>query len=107
MSDALGPVAFNVRNRAPLLPVPGTETGVGVAEETAREIDVEVRRLMTEANDRAVEILGEHRTTLDGLVRLLLEREVVEGEDVRRLLDAESVPALRVASAQPLRGRTT
>ena len=100
MSDAIGPVAFNTRGRSPFLPVPGFEPAEAIAEETAREIDVEVRRLMTEAHDRALEILRQHRLTLDGVVRLLLEREVVEGDEVRRLLAAESSPpALRVASA--------
>jgi len=100
MSDAIGPVAFNTRRRSPFLPVPGFEPAEAIAEETAREIDVEVKRLMTEAHDRALQILREHRLTLDGVVRLLLEREVVEGDEVRRLLAAESSPpALRVASA--------
>ncbi len=98
MSEAVGPVAVGNRTRAPFLPVPGVEPTDGVSEETAREVDVEVRRLMTEAQDRALRTLREHRGTMDTVVRLLLEREVVEGEEVRRLLQAE-VPALRAASA--------
>ena len=100
MSDTVGPVAFHTRSRAPFLPVPGFEQPEAIAEETAREIDIEVKRLMTDAHDRAIHVLREHRPTLDGLVRLLLEREVVEGDEVRRLLTAEPTPpALRVASA--------
>lgn len=53
---------------------------------------------MTDAHG-ASKILSEHRTTLDAVVRPLLEREVVEGDEVRRLLAAETAPALRVASA--------
>ena len=98
MSDAVGPVAFHARSRSPFLPVPGFEPADALAEETAREIDVEVRRLMTDAYDRALQLLRTHRRALDGIVRLLLEREVVEGDEVRRLLAAESAP-LRVASA--------
>jgi ATP-dependent Zn protease len=44
---------------------------------------------MTEAHERAVHILRQHRSTLDAVVQLLLAREVVEGSEVRRLLDAE------------------
>jgi len=100
MSDAIGPVAFNTRSRSPFLLVSGFENAEPIAEETAREIDVEVKRLMTEAHERASRILRDHRHTLDGLVRLLLEREVVEGDEVRRLLASEPAPpALRVASA--------
>jgi ATP-dependent Zn protease len=62
------------------------------------KIDLEVKHLMTDAHG-ASKILSEHRTTLDAVVRPLLEREVVEGDEVRRLLAAETAPALRVASA--------
>jgi len=107
MSDAIGPVAVSRTPRALFLPVSGLEHGETVAEQTAREVDVEVKRLMTEAQGRALQVLREHRTTLDAVVRLLLEREVVSGEDVRRLLDAEQkqgktpqeTAALQTASA--------
>jgi cell division protease FtsH len=95
MSDAIGPVAVDLRTRSPYLPVAGTENVDRVSEETAREVDHEVRALMTDAHDTASRLLQEHRTTVDAVVRLLLEHEVVEGEDVRRLLDAEIVPAPR------------
>ena len=94
MSEAVGPVAFNTRPRSPFLPVPGVdENAETMAEETARQIDAEVKRLMTEASDRAVQALREHRPALDAVIRLLLEREVVDGEDVRRLLTNREVAA--------------
>jgi cell division protease FtsH len=98
MSDTIGPVAAAPRAYAPFLPVQGTERTDSLAEQTAREIDLEVKRLMTEAHGRAVQILRDHRTTLDAVMRLLLEREVVEGEDVRKLLAAEKGLALRRAT---------
>jgi cell division protease FtsH len=75
------------------------ETGDVIAEETAREVDLEVKRLMTEANQSAADILREHRHTLDAVVRLLLEHEVVDGDDVRRLLASEVRPTVRIKSA--------
>ena len=99
MSDVLGPVAVNIRPRTPFLPMPAGENGYGVAPETSREVDLEVKKLMTEANATAARLLRDHRKTLDAVVRLLLEREVVEGDDIRRLLAAEAPPALRVMSA--------
>jgi cell division protease FtsH len=89
MSDVLGPVAVQSRRQSPFLALPGPE-GFDVAEETSREIDLEVKRLMTEASCTASRVLGEHRATLDAVVRLLLEREVVEGDEVRRLLAADT-----------------
>jgi cell division protease FtsH len=100
MSDVLGPVAIDDAARGRFLPQVGREkTGDVIAEETAREVDLEVKRLMTEANESAADILREHRHTLDAVVRLLLEHEVVDGDDVRRLLASEVRPAVRIKSA--------
>jgi cell division protease FtsH len=100
MSDVLGPVAIDDAARGRFLPQVGREkTGDVIAEETAREVDLEVKRLMTEANQSAADILREHRHTLDAVVRLLLEHEVVDGDDVRRLLASEVRPTVRIKSA--------
>jgi len=99
MSDAIGPVAVTTTQRAPFLAVPGIERGEAVAEQTAREVDLEVKRLMTEAESLALRTLREHRVTLDAVARLLLEREVVTGDDVRRLLEAEQVKKASAAAA--------
>jgi cell division protease FtsH len=99
MSDVIGPVTVMTRPRTPFMPVPGWESSGTVAEETSREVDLEVKKLMTEADETAARVLREHRTTLEAVVRLLLEREVVEGDEVRRLLAVEMRPALVVRSA--------
>jgi cell division protease FtsH len=50
MSDTLGPVALDRRRRPAFLPVPGVDTAAEpLSEQTAREVDVEVKRLMIEA----------------------------------------------------------
>lgn len=56
------------------------------SEETEREIDQEVRALIGQARDQARQILAGQRTTLDRLARLLLEKEAIEGEALRRLI---------------------
>jgi cell division protease FtsH len=63
-------------------------------------MDREVKQLMTDAHERAIDILRQHRSTLDAVVRLLLAHEVVEGDEVRGLLAAESAapPALRASA---------
>jgi cell division protease FtsH len=95
MSESLGPVALPTTSQARFLA--GTvEHGDTISEDTARAIDREVKQLMTDAHERAVHILRQHRTTLDAVVRLLLANEVVEGDEVRRLLEVEAAaPALR------------
>jgi cell division protease FtsH len=98
MSDTLGPVALDRRSRAPFLPVPGTEaTAAPLAEQTSREIDVEVKHLMTEAHAAAVRVLREHRPVLEAVMRRLLDREVVEGAEVRALVERLAVSGPRAA----------
>ena len=70
--------------------MPGFDTEP-FAEETAREIDVEIKELVVEAHTRAIGILRERRSILDTLAKRLIEREVVEGAEVRALIE-QAVP---------------
>jgi cell division protease FtsH len=58
-------------------------------EETAERIDAEVKRLLEDAHDRARQIIVDRRQLLEIVTRRLLEKEVIEGEELRRLI-AES-----------------
>ena len=57
------------------------------AEATQAAIDGEVSKLLRQAEERAVNLLRTHRTELDSLVSLLLEKETVDVADVYRLAD--------------------
>ncbi len=63
------------------------------AEETARKIDAEVKRMLTDAHDTARRILSERRDELETVTRRLLEIEVMEGDELRRLLGIAPPPA--------------
>jgi cell division protease FtsH len=59
------------------------------------EAEEETKELLRRADERAVSYLGERRTTLDRLANILLEREALEGPELKKLLeDAEAVPEL-------------
>jgi len=77
MSSKLGTVAVLSSNgQGPLLP------GVSeVSEETQRLVDEEVRRLVTDAHEEVVALLGENRSRLDSLAQALLEHETLDQED--------------------------
>lgn len=91
MSDAVGPVNHEGRQRQMFLDTDtGPERGV-YAEETARLIDAEVKRLVTEAADTARQMLEARRELLDRLTDLLLEKEVIEGEELRMLMGIPDV----------------
>ncbi len=55
-------------------------------EETAQKIDAEIKRILTDAHDKAREILTSSRDKLETVTRRLLVIEVMEGEELRRLL---------------------
>ncbi|HDG68180.1 MAG TPA: cell division protein FtsH, partial [candidate division Zixibacteria bacterium] len=57
-----------------------------ISEETAKLIDSEVRRLVEEAQQRALNILREHIDGLHKLAQALLEREVIEGDEIDEII---------------------
>ena len=57
------------------------------SDETAKRIDDEVARIMSEAHDRAYEILSSHAEQMHLMASVLLERETVDGEACQALLD--------------------
>jgi cell division protease FtsH len=86
MSDSLGAVNYDGNKRVRFLDIQmPTERGL-YAEETAQKIDLEITRLVSEAHDKAREILTAHRADLDTVTRRLLEVEVMEGDELRGLL---------------------
>ena len=86
MSD-LGLVTFE-RERRPLFLETGLgyDTGRAVSQETSRAIDQEVRKIVEQAQERATQVLTTHRDQLQILAQRLLEKEVVEGDELRELL---------------------
>jgi cell division protease FtsH len=85
MSKELGPVGFS--SGSPMYLGGGEEVrSRPYAEATQRVIDQEVAGLLREAERRALSVLGEHRSALDQLADLLLERETVDGTDVDEIL---------------------
>jgi cell division protease FtsH len=97
MSDRLGLVAYERERRPMFLPeslMPGS--GKTYSEEKAAEIDKEISRVMEEAHRRVQKILSDRRQILNDLARLLLEKEIVQGEELRKMLGKSTVPVLTV-----------
>ncbi len=87
MSEKLGPQTF--RKRESLFLEPMWRHREDISEETARLIDQEVAALIKEAHARAQEILSKNRKRLELLARTLLEKETIEGEELKKLLELE------------------
>jgi cell division protease FtsH len=85
MSDELGPVSFGQKDEQIFL---GREISQhrDYSEHTAIEIDKEVREIVTTAYATAKRLLGENRDLLDEVTNMLLDVEVVDGEDIAEMV---------------------
>jgi cell division protease FtsH len=86
MSDTLGAVNYDGNKRPRFLDIALPQERGLYAEETAQKIDAEIKRILTEAHNTARRILSENREKLERVTRRLLDVEVMEGEELRRLL---------------------
>jgi cell division protease FtsH len=86
MSDLLGPRTFGNKQELVFL---GREISEqrNYSEKVAEEIDEEVRRLIDHAYQTAKTLLTENKERLERLVKILLEEETIEGDDLNRILD--------------------
>jgi len=89
MSSKVGQVYFAREKRAPFFQT-GLEGAVDYSEATAEMIDNEVREIISEQYSRALEILRENKEVHKNGARLLLEKEKIEGEELKALMDKVS-----------------
>jgi cell division protease FtsH len=92
MSDRVGVVHFDQGRRSRFLDVPMPAERGPYSEDTARLIDDEVKALVTGSHEAARRILREQRDMLEQVTRRLLEKEVMEGDELRAILSAEPAP---------------
>jgi cell division protease FtsH len=92
MSDSVGAINYAPQKRSRFLDVGMPNDSGPYAEETSQLIDREVKRLVGESHAVARRILNERRATLEAVTRRLLEKEVMEGDELRAIM-AETVEA--------------
>ncbi len=90
MSDLLGAVNYDGNKRPMFIDTPFASERGNYSEETALKIDSEVKRILGEAHETARRVLRERRKTLDALSERLLEKEVIEAEELKAIMG--SVP---------------
>jgi cell division protease FtsH len=93
MSDALGAVNYDGNRRARFLDIPIAHDRGLYGEETAQQIDAEVKRILTDAHDTARRVLTEKRDKLETVTQRLLVVEVMEGDELRQLLAVSRTPS--------------
>ena len=81
MSEKLGAITFGKKQTSMFL---GTDYGEqkNYSEETARQIDAEVKLIVENSYGRVKELMSKHRNILNSLASQLEEKEVLSGEEV-------------------------
>ena len=96
----LGPLTFGKKEEQIFL---GREIAQhrDFSEETARQIDLEVRRLIDEAYQSAHGILEAHKDAMHRIAAALLERETIDAEEVKMLIEGKELPPMRSSWLRP------
>jgi cell division protease FtsH len=96
--SAMGPLTFGKKEEQIFL---GREIAQhrDFSEDTAIKIDQEVKEIVTHQFDRAKEIIEENRETLIRLAECLLERESLDGVEIRRIVAGLTLDELRPAGS--------
>lgn len=88
MSERLGPICYGSDNEEVFI---GRDMGhvKNYSEETASEIDEEVRRIITEGYQKTESILKEHMDKLHKVAQFLFVNEKMSGEEFQKIMEAE------------------
>jgi cell division protease FtsH len=93
MSTKLGPVAYGENEENVFLGREIATRREDYSEETAREIDQEVRGIIDTQYERARQVIMGNREKLDRLARHLLERETLDSEEIDAAMEGRELPA--------------
>jgi cell division protease FtsH len=107
MSEKMGPLALGKKEGEVFL---GREmtTQQGYSEQTARDIDAEVRRIITEQYDRAKRVLLENQPTLNKIADALIEYETLDAADIDVIMSGGSItraPPVKAMAPAPEKGK--
>ena len=86
MSEKFGPLTFEKERRPMFLDVSLPSEPKEYSEDTARELDQEVKKLIDDAYLRVKEMLTANQDRLRALAAALLDKETLEGEEIRAIL---------------------
>ena len=93
----LGPLTFGKKEEQIFL---GREIAQhrDYSEDTAIKIDQEVRKLVNTGYNTAKELLSENKDTLEKIAQALIEREVLDANEIRMLVDGKELPPIKLPS---------
>ncbi|MBP8257462.1 MAG: AAA family ATPase, partial [Opitutaceae bacterium] len=82
----LGPISYGENQDTVFLGREITRSHT-VSEETAHQIDAEVKKIVDETYAHAKQIITDHRVALDKIAEALLEHETIEGRHVKEIVE--------------------
>ncbi len=100
MSEEIGAINYATQSDNDFL---GREFRLGSehSQETAKRLDIEVKKILDECYERAREILIEDRVILDEIAEALLRYETISGEEVRAIVEGATAEGLRPEAEKP------
>ena len=90
MTEELGPIHVPL-TRNNLL---NAQQGVEISEETAKRIDAEVRKLLTQTYERTKSIVEAYKDAIVAVVELLLDKETITCNEMVSILEEYGVPVI-------------
>jgi cell division protease FtsH len=94
MSERVGLVSLEGPRTPVFLPVP-MHAPKEYSEDTARTVDAEVKRILSDTHTKVKELLGSHRQELEELAELVLEKEIVERPELQAILKVRSLESAK------------
>lgn len=90
MSDSLGPVLY-AENSGEVFLGKSVTQNKNMSEDTARLVDAEIKRFVTEGHQKAVALLNEKKEEWERLAQALMEYETLTGEDIQAVIKGEKI----------------
>jgi len=91
MSDILGPLAYDKQGGGQFLGG-NNNPRRELSDATAQAIDKEVRSLVDDAHESALNILKNNLSLLEDISQKILEKEVIEGDELKEMLSSSALP---------------
>ena len=82
MSDKFGMMQLEEQRNKYL----GGNSSLTCSDETARQIDAEVSRVIKQAHEKAVQMISEHKAQMDAAAAILLKKETITGDEFMQVL---------------------
>lgn len=100
MSDLLGPVLY-AENSSEVFLGRSVTQNKNMSEETARLVDAEIKRLLTEAHTQATDILKKYDNELEALAQALIEYETLSGDEIKDVIEGKPISRTEYAPVAP------